>query len=70
MQHCTDMPKGHTAEMSGVITILSKFAVKALVVSASEKDAVAIAFYITLANNDVAEPINLCGVHGTGLLIR
>jgi tRNA pseudouridine-54 N-methylase len=49
--------------MSGVITILSKLAAKALVVSASKKDAVAVALYITSANNDVAVAVNLCCIH-------
>lgn len=63
MQHCTDMPEGHTAEMSGVVTIFSKLAAKALVISPSEKDGVAVAFHFTSANNDVAMAVNLCGVH-------
>ena len=40
-------------------------AVQAFVVSASEKDAVAVALPITLADDDVAEAVDLCGVHGS-----
>ena len=38
-------------------------ATQAFVVSASEKDGVAVALYITLADNDVAVAVNLCCIH-------
>jgi hypothetical protein len=53
------MPEGHTAEMS----CGNQLAAEAFVVCASEKDAVTIALGVTLANNDVAVAVNLCGVH-------
>jgi len=58
------MPEGHTAEMSGKprpLVIL--LATQAFVVSACEKDGVAVALGVTLANNDVAVAVNLCGIH-------
>ena len=43
----------------------NKLPVQAFVVSAREEDAVAVAFTVTFANNDVAEAVNLCCVHGS-----
>jgi hypothetical protein len=52
-------PAGLTADKS-----CNLFA-EAVVVTASEKDAVAVAFNVTLADDDVAVAVNLCGVHGS-----
>jgi len=64
------MPEGHTAEMScKPRSLVILLATQAFVVSASKKDAVAVALYITLANNDVAVAVNLCGIHGSLSLV-
>ena len=44
-------------------------AVKAIVVRAPTKDLIARAFYFTLANNDVAVAVNLCGIHNYSPLL-
>jgi hydroxyethylthiazole kinase-like sugar kinase family protein len=43
----------------------SDFVRQAVVVCTGKKDAVSVAFNVTLANNDVAVAVNLCGVHGS-----
>ena len=42
---------------------MSGFEVQALVVCACEENAVAVALGVTLADDDVAVAVNLCGVH-------
>jgi hypothetical protein len=45
------------------------FAGQAFVVRACKKDAVAVALGVTLADNDVAESVHLCGVHNYSPLL-
>ena len=47
----------------------NQLAAEAFVVCASEENAVAIALGVTLADNDVAVAVNLCGVHGVPLSV-
>ena len=50
------MPKGHTAEMSGL-------AGQAFVVCACKENAIAVALCVALTDDHVSIAVNLCGIH-------
>ena len=59
----TGMPTG------GLLRGGIDLAVKAIVVRAPTENLIARAFYFTLADNDVAVAVYLCGVHGVPLSV-
>jgi hypothetical protein len=59
----------HTVNSCKPRPLVILLATQAIVVRACEEDGVAVALGVTLANNDVAVAVNLCGVHGSLSLV-